>query len=205
MWMFYAVVGVAAFATLAMMVREGLWSNTITLANIIFSGLVAFGFYGPLVIWVDEMLDGEYTYLLDFILIWALYVVTMIVARLPTDWISRTRLRLKHPLDPIGGPVMAILGAFVMASFVAATLHTAPLADDAMDGALQHTKAEVEGDKSSLTSPDLFWLRLVQQLGVPSGFGREGAITFDAASFVKIYGEHRKALKNAPGLTVHRS
>ena len=50
-----------------MMVREGLWSNAITLVNIIISGLVAFGFYSPLVIYLDEMLDGQYTYLLDFV------------------------------------------------------------------------------------------------------------------------------------------
>ena len=37
-----------------MMVREGLWSNTITLVNIIISGLVAFGFYSPLVVYLDE-------------------------------------------------------------------------------------------------------------------------------------------------------
>ena len=50
-----------------MMVREGLWSNTITLINILISGLVAFAFYSPLAIYLDEMLDGEYTYLLDFV------------------------------------------------------------------------------------------------------------------------------------------
>ena len=48
-WVFYAIV---IFAGLAMTVREGLWSNTITLINITISGLVAFGFYSPIVIWL---------------------------------------------------------------------------------------------------------------------------------------------------------
>ena len=50
-WVFY---GIVIFAGLAMIVREGLWSNTITLVKIIVGRLVAFGFYSPLVIYLDE-------------------------------------------------------------------------------------------------------------------------------------------------------
>ena len=39
--MFYIIYGIVIFAGLAMTVREGLWSNTLTLICIIFSGLVA--------------------------------------------------------------------------------------------------------------------------------------------------------------------
>ena len=71
--MYWAIYVIVLFAGIAMMVREGLWSNAITLVNIIISGLVAFGFYSPLVIYLDEMTDGEHTYWLDFAVIWALY------------------------------------------------------------------------------------------------------------------------------------
>ena len=91
--MFIAIVGIIFFASLAMMVREGLWSNTITLVNVFISGIVAFGFYAPLTIKVDEASRGQYTYLLDFLMLWALFVITMIVARLLTDRMSTTRLR----------------------------------------------------------------------------------------------------------------
>ena len=47
--MYWAIYVIVLFAGLAMMVREGLWSNTISLVNIFVSGLVAFGFYSPLV------------------------------------------------------------------------------------------------------------------------------------------------------------
>jgi hypothetical protein len=40
-WAFYLIV---VFAGLAMMVREGLWSNTLSLFTIITAGLMAFGF-----------------------------------------------------------------------------------------------------------------------------------------------------------------
>ena len=67
--MFWAIYLIILFAGTAMMVREGLWSNAIALVNIIICGLVAFGFYQPVTIWIDEMLDGEYTYVLDFVVL----------------------------------------------------------------------------------------------------------------------------------------
>jgi hypothetical protein len=80
--MYLAVYGIVVFAGLAMMVREGLWSNTLALINVIVSGLVAFGFYSPLVAYLDEeVTSGQHTYWLDFAIIWALYAVTMIVLR----------------------------------------------------------------------------------------------------------------------------
>ena len=121
-----------------MMVREGLWSNTILLVNIIISGLVAFGFYMPLVIYLDEMADGEHTYWLDFAVIWALYVVAMVITRALTAAASKTRMRFKNPLDPVGGPLMGLIAAWVLASFILATLHVSPLPKDAFGGKLNH-------------------------------------------------------------------
>ena len=49
--MMYSVIYLAVwFAGSSMFVREGLWSNAISLVNILVSGLVAFGFYSPLAI-----------------------------------------------------------------------------------------------------------------------------------------------------------
>src|SRR5262245_30105256 len=104
--MYWAAYGIVFFAGLAMTVREGLWSNTLTLLNIIISGLVAFGFYTPLVIYLDERVtDGQHTYWLDFAIIWALYFVTMVILRTLMGAASKTRMRFKNPIDPVGGPI----------------------------------------------------------------------------------------------------
>ncbi len=72
--MYWAIYLFVLFAGLAMMVREGLWSNTIALVNIFISGLVAFGFYSPIVVYLDEdVTSGQHTYWLDFAIIWALF------------------------------------------------------------------------------------------------------------------------------------
>jgi uncharacterized membrane protein required for colicin V production len=71
--MFWVIYGIVIFAGLAMTVREGLWSNVLTLINIIISGLVAFGLYSPLVRYLDEdVTNGQHTYWLDFAVLWAL-------------------------------------------------------------------------------------------------------------------------------------
>src|ERR1041385_3766658 len=99
--MYWAIYGIVIFAGLAMTVREGLWSNTITLINIIISGLVAFGFYSPLVVYLDEdVTNGQHTYWLDYAILWALFAVSMVVLRTLTGAASKTRMRFKHPVDP---------------------------------------------------------------------------------------------------------
>src|SRR5262245_4026290 len=131
---FYLII---LFAGLAMMVREGLWSNTITLISIIVAGLIAFGFYSPIVVYLDEqMTDGQHTYWLDFAVIWALYAVTFVVLRVFTAAASKTRMRFKHPIDPVGGPLVAFIAAWVLAAFTLATLHVAPMPKDAFGGKL---------------------------------------------------------------------
>ena len=204
--MFWAIYFAAFFATLAMMVREGLWSNLITLTNILISGLVAFAFYSPLAIYFDELTDGEYTYLMDFICIWGLYTVTMVICRAVTGFASRTRMRFKNPIDPVGGPAMAVIGAWTMAAIVMATLHTAPMPPDAFSGKLIHSASEVES-ASGITAPDIAWLRFVQRVTQAEAFGHSGGSGFSAKAFVKIYVDHRKKFKdaNSPWIRVRRS
>ena len=102
---YWIIFGIVLFATVAMTVREGLWSNTLTLVNIIISGLVAFGFYAPLVVYLDESVtDGQHTYWLDFAVLWALFAVAMVVCRALTGAFSKTRMRFKYPIDDVGGP-----------------------------------------------------------------------------------------------------
>jgi len=179
-----------------MTVREGLWSNAITLVNILFSGIVAFAFYSPLAIYLDELLSGEYTYLLDFVCIWVLFIVTTLVCRAVTGLASRTRMRFKNPIDPVGGPVVGLIAGWSMAAFVMATLHTAPMPKYAFSGKLVHSESEI-ASKSSLLAPDLGWLRFIDRVTRPDAFGRAGRDVFSPAGFVAIYADHREKFENA--------
>jgi hypothetical protein len=197
-YIFYVII---LFVAIAMMVREGLWSNTITLVNIIISGLVAFGFYSPLVIYLDEMTDGEHTYWLDFAVVWVLFCVVMVVCRALTAAASKTRMRFKNPIDPVGGPAAAILAAWVLAAFALSTLHMSPMPKDAFGGKLLHDDV---GTASFAMSPDAAWLRFVERMSQPAALGSGGREPFSAEDFVKIYEIRREKLQGLNSLIVDR-
>jgi hypothetical protein len=200
--MYWAIYGIALFAGIAMMVREGLWSNSITLVNVIISGLTAFGFYSPLVIYLDEMTDGEHTYWLDFAVIWVLFAAVMVVCRSLTAAASKARMRFKNPIDPVGGPIAAVLAAWTLAAFALATLHMSPMPKDAFSGKLIHDDVE---SAPFATSPDAAWLRFVETMSQPTALGSGGTTRFSAKDFVKIYETRREKLQTIQSLIVDRS
>jgi len=200
--MYWAVYGIVVFAGWAMMVREGLWSNAIALVNIILSGLVAFGWYQPLVIYLDEMTDGNNTYWLDYAIIWALFVATMLVLQTLTRVLSRSRMRFKNPIDPVGGPLMGLIAAWVLATFVLATLHTSPMPKNAFGGKL--VKASEVGSASAFSSPDAAWLRFIERMSATEAYGSGSTTRFRADVFVKIYEHKREQFEKTPGIRVSR-
>jgi uncharacterized membrane protein required for colicin V production len=194
--MYIAFYLLVLFAATAMMVQQGLWSNAISLINIVISGLVAFTFYPPLTIYFDEMLDGQYTYLLDFVMIWALFVVTMLIIRAVTGFASKTRMRFKHPIDPVGGPLVGLIAAWVLAGIVLASLHASPMPKNAFGGSLVYSNADVDS-ASGLFKPDLGWLRFVEHVTKSDAFGHSGGNGFSAKAFVQIYADHREKFEKA--------
>jgi uncharacterized membrane protein required for colicin V production len=197
-WIFFFIV---MFAAVAMMVREGIWSNTITLINIIISGLVAYGFYSPLVKYLDEeVTSGQHTYWLDFAMIWALFCLTMLVCRTLTGAMSKTKLRFKHPIDAVGGPAVGLIAAWVLASFVLATLHTSPMGKEAFGGKLNYDPQSA----SVMSQPDLAWLSFFEKMSSADMLGSASTDRFGAAGFVKIYGDHRAKYEKSPNFLPKR-
>jgi uncharacterized membrane protein required for colicin V production len=198
-WIVFLIV---LFAGTAMTVREGVWSNTITLVNIIISGLVAFGFYSPLVVYLDEeVTSGQHTYWLDFAIIWALFCVTMIICRALTGVMSKTKLRFKNPIDPVAGPIVGFIAAWVLATFVMATLHVSPMPKDAFSGNLSYTNGDTA---SMITQPDAAWLKFVESMTSPDAFGAAANNQIKAGSFVKIYTARREKFDKSPSFIVKR-
>jgi uncharacterized membrane protein required for colicin V production len=199
--MYLAVYLIVLFAGTAMMVREGLWSNALSLINIIISGLVAFGFYSPLVVYLDEGLtNGQHTYWLDFAVIWALFGATMVICRAVAAAASKTRMRFKNPVDPVGGPLVGFIAAWVLAAFTLATLHTSPMPKNAFSGKLDYDVASA----SPIMQPDATWLRFVEAMSQPVALGSSSTDGFSAKAFVKIYSDRRGKFEKAPSFIVKR-
>jgi len=196
-WIIFAIV---IFATVAMTVREGLWSNAITLVNILISGTVAFAFYAPIVVYLDESVtDGQHTYWLDFAVLWALFCVAMVICRSLTGAASKTRMRFKYPIDDFGGPLVGVLAALVMASFVLASFHVAPMPKDFLGGNLATSV-----DSASITQPDAAWIKYFAAVSDASALGSNSTGRFGANGFAKIYADRRANFEKAPSLVVKR-
>ena len=169
--MFWAIYLAVFFAGTAMMVREGLWSNAISLVNILDQRPG-----GVRILFAAGDLPGRNARRPVHVLAGLrhasgrLFVVTMIICRAVTGMASKTRMRFKNPIDPVGGPLVGVIAAWVLAAFVMATL--AHLAD-AERRLRRETDPQQERSRLAigLLAPDLGWLRFVDRVTRPDAFG----------------------------------
>ncbi|MCA9238900.1 MAG: CvpA family protein, partial [Planctomycetales bacterium] len=170
---YYVLVFVIFGATLAMTVQEGLWNNLMTLANLMLASVIAFGFYQPLTILLDEWSGGQYTYVLDHLVFWFLFGLAVTVLKTLGVSLSDTKLKFLHPLNKFAGPAVGVLCGLVLASVVAMSLHMTPFGKDFLGGALVHEGGAADSP-SLVGSPDLSFLAAVSLFANPDGLGGAG-------------------------------
>ncbi len=175
-------------ATAALVWFHGLWSNIVTLINILFAGFTATNFYEPLATMAVEQMPS-YSYVVDFIILWALFALSFGLTRVITELISRQRLRFQPMVETIGRSVTAVIIAYVMVMFTTMTLHTAPIHASPFNGAWATTE-----DASFLgLRPDAQWLSFVRG---QSQMGLSGSSVFDeSGTFIPKYRDRRAALE----------
>jgi hypothetical protein len=148
------------FAVVATCFAEGMWSNAVRLVNVVTAALLAMNFFEPLSDWLDTK-DKSYTYLWDFLTMWLLFGIFLLIFRESTDRISRVRVRFLKVVDRTGSVLLAFLVGWVMVSFTLTTLHTAPLGRTFLWGGFS-TNAD---DRMVFgTGPDRMWLGFTRNM-----------------------------------------
>jgi hypothetical protein len=142
----------------AFLLREGMWSNAVRLVNMITAGLLAMNFFEPVAKLLDDQVDATYTYFWDFVSLWVLFALSLLILRLLTDTISRVRVRFLMAADRTGGIIFAVCCGWFIVCFTTATLHTAPLARHFLYGGF---KVPLERNFLGL-APDWQWLGFVR-------------------------------------------
>jgi hypothetical protein len=137
-----------------------MWSNAIRLINVVTAALLATNFFEPLARWLDKW-QPKYTYLWDFLALWGLFALLMIVFRLVTDNVSRVKVRFLKTVDQIGSTVFAVWIGWVIVCFTMMTLHTAPLAR-----AFFFNNFRAEERMFLGLAPDRQWLGFVQKMSL---------------------------------------
>jgi hypothetical protein len=135
---------------------QGLWSNVVTLINLLLAMMLAFNYFEP----VAKQLDGlepSFTYLWDFIALWGLFALSFGLLRLVTDMLSRTRVAFDFWVETVGRSITAVWIAWLFIGFICATMHTAPLGPHPLG--FQNTPKS--GNFLGM-APDRYWLGFMQ-------------------------------------------
>ncbi len=187
------------FACVAMMFNEGLWNNAIMFFNVMTAALLATNYFEPLADWLQRK-DPSYIFVVDFLSVWAIFAVVLVVLRLATDKISRVKVRFKRPVDIAGGIFFALWVGWIMVCFTTFTLHTAPLARNFMAGAFQETP---ESEMFFGLAPDRKWLAFVHSLSDDGSLAHSEKNVFDPdADFILRYGARRAAFEKVEDIRV---
>ena len=104
----------------------GLWSNLITLVNFLLAAMVASSFFEPVASRLDEMMPS-YTYLVDFLALWLIFIVSFIALRGITELLSGVRLKFDYWTETIGRSILSVWLACCFVCFTCFSLHLAPL------------------------------------------------------------------------------
>ncbi|MEM7782709.1 MAG: hypothetical protein AAF623_05090 [Planctomycetota bacterium] len=130
----------------------GLWSNLITLINLLISSMLASSIFEPISTELENI-NRSYRLLYDFIAVWLVFIVSFIVIRAITDSLSGYRLKFDNVTELIGRSILSvwIAGVFICFSFF--TLQMAPLPPDTYG----NSQTVDQG-----TIPDRLWLAFIQ-------------------------------------------
>jgi len=131
----------------------GLWSNLITLINLLIASMLATNTYEPV---ADLLLSANRTYrlLYDFIAIWLIFCLAFFILRGFTDVMSAYRVKFDPITEMVGRSVFSIWIACVFVCFSAFTLQLAPLKPNVY-------KQNVPKSEMG-TLPDRAWLSFMQ-------------------------------------------
>ncbi len=186
-------------ACVAFMVGGGLWTNSLVLINTVTAGLIAFNYFEPLAGWLQKQMPS-YTYFWDFLSLWGVFAIAIALMRTATDLLSKVKVKFRKPVETAGGIFMACSVGAVMVSFSLATLHTAPLAHNFLDGEFQ---PQPNSRMFMGLAPDRKWLNFVKMESRRSYY-HGAAFSFGLVDdFVQRYAQRRanfeKELENRVG------
>ena len=185
MWIaiFLALIFIACFASL---MTGGLWSNTITLVNVITSALLATNYFEPLANLFDKQ-EPSYTYIWDFLALWGIFAVSMTILRVATDYVSQVKVKFFMPVEKAGGYIMAIWASWIVLCFATMTLHTAPLSRNFMGFQSEPSTRMLFG-----LAPDRLWLAWVWRESRGTLCGLRAIVEFDPQhDFILRYASRR--------------
>ncbi|MDP6723301.1 MAG: hypothetical protein QGF59_31855, partial [Pirellulaceae bacterium] len=95
---------------------QGLWNNLLTLINVLFAAMIAVSFYEPIATAIANQ-EASFTYLYDFLIMWGLFAISLILFRLISEFASLERVKFIMPIEMAGRTILAIWLAWIVICF----------------------------------------------------------------------------------------
>jgi uncharacterized membrane protein required for colicin V production len=168
---------------------EGLWSNLIRFLNVVAAAVVATNYWEPLARELEEMYKAG-TYFWDFVALWLIFCVTVLVLQLATTALSPVKVKFLGIVDHIGSALFGVLTGFALLCFLTMTLHTAPLSERFFRGAFDYNQGICFG-----LNPDRIWCGFMQTVS-DGAFAQSPPNKFDpSGTFMPTYARRRAELE----------
>jgi len=151
-----AVLILIMVGVIAMLMKDGLWSNALMLINMMLAGLVASNYYEPLAKLLTKQ-ERRGFYLWDVVVLWLLFGVTLLIFRAITDNLSKINVRFPILVEGIGSPLLAVAVGWYALCFVAMSLHVAPLEKEPFKKGFKSQEKMLFG-----LAPDRIWMGTVR-------------------------------------------
>ncbi|HTQ38508.1 MAG TPA: CvpA family protein [Pirellulales bacterium] len=187
----------------AFIFNEGMWGACLMFCNTLMAAVLASNLFEPVANRLEGMWPGL-TYFCDFIAVWLVFVVSLVVFRLSTDLFSRHRMRFKKVVDVTGGVIFAIGVGWIMVQFTLFTMHLAPLERNFLG-----FQESPETRMFFGLGPDRNWLAFMHEISSGSALSRTpspgdpDAHVFDPrGDFILRYGQRRKDFEAQTSLSV---
>ena len=147
----------------------GLWNNVLTLINFLIAAMVASAYYENLAnVLADKM--PSYEFVLDFMALWLLFFLTLLILRAVTGALSTVQLKLNFWVDMAGRAVVCTWLGIAFTMFTMFSMHLAPIPPSEDDFAKYDESLSTEefaalgGDGRSFMGlgPGRMWMAFIQ-------------------------------------------
>jgi hypothetical protein len=182
-------------AVTLLLTREGLWSALIMLLNVLVAASMATAWHGSLAVAAETYLPS-YVNLLDFLSMWTIFCVVLLVLRETTDRVSHTKVKFLRQVEMFGAPLAAAAVGWVMIAFTAASLHAAAVPRDVV-------QPTPESRMLFGLAPDRKWLSWVRNASRSGPFAVAGRPFDKDADFIVRHAHRRLKLEGADALRVN--
>ncbi|MCR4414695.1 MAG: CvpA family protein [Thermoguttaceae bacterium] len=148
---------VILIACIGFLYPEGMWSNAVRFVNVVLAALLAMNFWEPVARLAEEHIHSKLTFFWDYLALWGLFAVFMVVFQLATRRLSEVKVRFLKIADQIGSGAFALAIGYVMVCFTTLSIHLAPLGPTAFFDGFDPEKASFVG-----LYPDRHWLAFTE-------------------------------------------